>query len=346
MDLSKIKNILVVRTDRIGDVLLSTPVLENLRKSFPKAHIAVMVSPNALDIVQGNPNINEVIVYDKDNLHKTWSSSIKFALKLRKKKFDLSLIVHPTNRSHIIAFFSGIKYRVGYDRKFSFLLTQKIPHTKQHGEKHERDYCLDMLSVLGLQSEKFLPQMVLRKESEEFVDNLLNDLGLNTKQEKIVAMHPGASCPSKRWPLDYFSKLAQWLIKDKKTKIAIIGAKDNLGLGDRLAGLIDSASVINFTGRLTISQLASFLKRCCLFISNDSGPVHIASSVGTPVISIFGRKQPGLAPKRWGPLGKLDKVVHKDVGCTVCLAHNCNKNFLCLRSISPEEVYQLAVELL
>lgn len=342
MDLSRFKKILVIRTDRIGDVLLSTPVLFNLRKAFPQAHLAIMVTPYARDIVYGNPNINEVIIYDKRGLHKGWFATIEFAIAVAKKRFDLALVLHPTNRAHIVSFLAGIKHRIGYDKKFSFLLTYKLPDNKFKGKKHERDYALDLLIHLGLDVEKVMPFMPIRQDSEVQVERLFKVEGIDVSRDKLVAIHPGASCPSKRWPIDYFAKTARTLIKEKTVKIAIIGASENAQTARRLAGLIDSSSVIDFTGRTSVSQLASVLKRSNLFISNDSGPVHIASSLNTPVIAIFGRNQRGLSPKRWGPLGQRDRIVYKDVGCQLCLAHNCNKDFLCLKSIKPEEICELA----
>ena len=103
---------------------------------------------------------------------------------------------------------------------------------------------------------------------------------------------------------------------------------------------------VNFAGRLSVAELAALLKRCRLLISNDSGPVHVAAAVGTPVVDIFGRNQRGLSPMRWGPLGDGHIVLHKEVGCVTCLAHNCDIEFLCLTSLSVEEVYQAAVTIL
>jgi ADP-heptose:LPS heptosyltransferase len=103
---------------------------------------------------------------------------------------------------------------------------------------------------------------------------------------------------------------------------------------------------INIAGKTSVGQLAGLLQKCDLFISNDSGPVHIASAVGTPVVSIFGRAQKGLSPLRWGPTGSKDKVLHKDVGCIQCLAHNCRQEFLCLRSITVEDVVAAAAAIL
>jgi ADP-heptose:LPS heptosyltransferase len=105
-------------------------------------------------------------------------------------------------------------------------------------------------------------------------------------------------------------------------------------------------SAVNLAGKTSVSQLASILKRCRLFISNDSGPVHIASALGVAVISIFGRNQKGLSPDRWAPLGKNARVLHKEVGCVECLAHNCVKDFICLKAITAEDVIRVADSLL
>ncbi len=145
------KRILVVRTDRIGDVLLSTPVIKALRDNYPDAFIAMMVSPYAKDIIEGNPYLDEVIVFDKDTKHKGWWRSFKFSRYLKKKKFDLALILHPTNRVHLVTFHAGIPRRIGYNRKCGFLLTDKIGHTKQFGEKHELEYNLDLIRCLELE---------------------------------------------------------------------------------------------------------------------------------------------------------------------------------------------------
>ena len=119
------KRILIVRTDRIGDVLLSTPVIKALRDAWPYAYIAMIVSPYAKEIVEGNPYLDEVIIYNKDGKHRSALRTIKFALNLKKKKFDLAVILHPTNRVHLVSFLAGIKRRIGYDRKLGFLLNKK-----------------------------------------------------------------------------------------------------------------------------------------------------------------------------------------------------------------------------
>ena len=334
------KRILVSRTDRIGDVLLSTPAIKTLRKNFPKSYIAVMVRPYARDIVLGNPYLDEVIIYDKYGAQRSLYSTIRFAWKIRKKRFDLALILHPTNRAHIVIFLAGIKKRVGFNRKMGFLLTDKIEHKKQEGKKHELEYTLDIIRSLGLEAEDKELFMPIRKDSEMHIEEFLANSGVSP-EDRLVALHPGASCPSKIWPKERFARVVDRLADEFKVKVVVVAGLDDVDIGRDLLALLH-CPYIDATGKTTVSELASLLRRCHLFISNDSGPVHIASALGRPVVAIFGRSQPGLSSRRWGPTGKDDIVLHKDVGCKMCLAHNCQKGFACLKAISVEEVLSAA----
>lgn len=338
------RRILIVRTDRIGDVLLSTPVIKVLRDNYPHAYIAMIVSPYSKEIVDGNPYLDEVIIYDKDRKHKSWPRSIKFSRNLKKRKFDLALILHPTNRMHLVTYLAGIPRRIGYDQKLGFLLSDKITHTKQFGQKHEIEYNLDLIRYMGLETKDALPFMPLKAESEKWAEELLLKEQV-TKKDKLLAIHPGASCPSKIWPIDQFAEVADKLIEKYGFKVFVIaGPKDTALTQNVLENMLHPA--VNLGGKTSVSQMASLLKRCSLFISNDSGPVHVGSAVGVPVISIFGRSQKGLSPTRWGPWGLRDKFLHGTVGCIECLAHNCKKGFACLRAISVEDVLQAADEIL
>lgn len=338
------RRILIVRTDRIGDVLLSTPVVRALRDNFPHAYIAMMVSPYAKDIVEGNPYLDEVIIYDKDGKHKSWGRSYKFAHNLKNKRFDLAVIPHPTNRVHLVTYFAGIPRRIGYDRKFGFLLTDRIKHTKQFGEKHELEYTIDLISYLGIEAEDKSLFMPIKESSEKYVEDLFIREGIS-KVDKLLAVHPGASCPSKIWPNERFAEVADRIVKEYGFKVLVVCGPKDIFLAKNVVKHMRSKAV-NLAGRSSVSQLASIIKRCRLFISNDSGPVHIASALGTPVISIFGRDQKGLSPKRWGPVGLKDKILHKQVGCIECLAHNCEKEFACLKAITVEDVLSAVKQIL
>ena len=342
----KHKKILLARTDRLGDLVLTTPAIKAVRDAYPDAYIAMIVRPYAEEIVKDNPYLDEVILYDKYGKHKSFWATFKFAMEIRKRYFDRAIIFHPTNRMHMIAYIANIPRRIGYDNKLKFLLTDNIKNVKHLGMKHERDYTLDMLKSLGIESDEkelFIP---IDDNSISQAESIIADNGIR-KNERFIVMHPGASCASKIWPSERFAKLADILMQRHCIKIIVVSGKDEKDIfcADAVRKFMQNDALF-LTGKLSLRTLAALIKRAILFVSNDSGPVHIATAVGTPVIDIFGRGQPGLSPLRWGPLGPKDIVIHKDVGCKeTCLAHNCRKSFACIRAISVDDVYNAILSL-
>ena len=330
------KKILMVRLDRIGDVLLSTPAIKAVRDAYPDSHIAFMVQPYAKDIVEGNPYLNEVICYDKGGREGGLFGNLGFIMKLRQKKFELAIILHPTVRTHIVTLLAGIGVRAGFDKKMGFLLTNRIPHLKELGDRHEIDYTLDILKNIGIAPKDRSLYMPLKSESEERVKNIFNRNNIKDT-DMVISVNPGASCASKRWSAERFARVSDSIIERYGARVIILAGMADKFFGDRTASLIRKGC-INLSGNTSVADLASVLKRSRLFISNDSGPVHIACAIGTPVVAIFGRSDKGLSPKRWGPSGKYDIVLHKYVGCDVCLAHNCNIGFKCLEAITVNDV--------
>jgi len=338
------KKILIVRLDRIGDVLLSTPVIKALRDAYPDSYLSFMVRPYAREIVEGNPGLNSVIIYYKEGREKGFFGNLKFIWRLRKERFDLALILHPTARSHLVTALAGIPERVGYDKKKGFLLTKRIPHTKQFGLKHETEYTLDILKYIGVDAKDKALYMPMKSECEEKVKDILARNGIRDSDD-IIVINPGASCPSRRWSAERFAKLADSLVAGRGAKILIISGSMDKVFGDRVASFMTKRH-LNLSGKTSIGDIASIFRRARLVISNDSGPVHVACAVGTPVIAIFSRSDRGLSPKRWGPTGKGDIVLHKDVSCEVCLAHNCQRGFKCLEAITVEDVLAAADKIL
>ncbi|MCK9615165.1 MAG: glycosyltransferase family 9 protein [Candidatus Omnitrophica bacterium] len=335
------KKILIMRTDRLGDVILSTPAIANLRKFYPDSYIAFLCRPYTKEVIEGNPHLDEIIIYDKNKEHKSIFASIKFCLALRKKKFDTVFILNPNNRSNIIALFAGIPERIGLNRKMGRLLTHPIEDKKHEGKKHELEYTLDILKEAGVTITEKHTYFPIKKESEERIEDLLVTHGI--KNNSFLVIHPSASCPSKRWPQDYFVKLIRLINERTNLRIVLISAENEKKFAD---SLVKEKNTIDLRGILSISDIGALLKRSKLFISNDSGPVHIAASLNCPVISIFGRNDPGLSPVRWRPLGEKSFYIHKGNSCKNCLAHNCVLGFLCLKSITPEEVFALALKIL
>ncbi len=338
------KRILVIRLDRLGDVILSTPVLEALRHRFPHVFIAMLVRPLCQDAIVGNPFVNDVLLYDKDQAqHGVWAT-IRFARALRRYQFDTALVLHPSNRSHWIPWLARIPVRIGYHRKLPWLLTHRLAHRKQEGRQHESAYTLEMLQVFGITSVAPAPHVTVQASAAKRIEELLGESGI-APSDRLVGIHPSASCISKRWLPERFADVADRLVVQERAKICVVaGEADTIHAHAVIQRMRQPA--LNLAGRLNVAELAALLRRCQVLISNDSGPVHVAAAVGTPVVAIFGRNQRGLSPQRWGPIGDSHVILHKEVGCVTCLAHACDIEFLCLTALTADEVFRAVVSVL
>jgi len=161
----------------------------------------------------------------------------------------------------------------------------------------------------------------------------------------LVAIHPGASCPSKRWPAERFAAVADFLVERCGAKIVVVTGPEEKEIGERVVSSMKHPA-LRALGLFSLGELACLFKQSRALISNDSGPVHIASAVETPVVSIFGRWGGGLSPTRWGPTGPRSVSLHRDIGCRPCLAHRCPIGFACLKAIPVEEVLAAAEQVL
>lgn len=338
------KRLLVVRLDRLGDVVLSTPVLQALRAQWPQAFIAMLVAPACVDVVEGHPALNEVLTYDKTKAQRGLWATWRFAQRLRRLHFDTALVLHPSNRSHWLVWEAGIPTRIGWDRKAGWLLTHRLPHRKHEGRQHEAAYTLQLLELLGLTGLTPQPVIPVHREAVRHIAALLTGAGIGV-QERVVALHPSASCISKRWMPERFAAVADQLQQAHGVKICLVTGPDDTVFAEQVAQHMRTPAV-NLAGQLRVRELVALLQRSALLISNDSGPVHLAAAVGTPVVDLFGRNQAGLSPLRWGPLGAGHVILHKEVGCVTCLAHNCDIGFKCLTAITTDEVYTAAVSIL
>ncbi len=301
------KNILIVRTDRIGDVVLTTPAIKALREGYPGARISILINPLTQDLVKGNPYLDEVLIDDREHQNKGLGF-FKLVKLLHQKKFDLAIIFHTKKRTNLLCFLSGIPHRVGYkNNKFGFLLTDPIEDSRHLGEKHEAEYCLDVLKHLGVKADTLELFVPLQEEAVAWLKNL-EQTNCLAASDRLVIIHPGASDISKCWPQARFAEMIESLTKRYAVKIVLIGASKIAEISKRILSLA-SSPIIDLTGKTTVAQMAVLLKRSCLLVSNDSGPVHVASALGCPVVSIFTRNQPGINPERWKPLGKKTIVV-------------------------------------
>ena len=318
-----INKILVVRNVRFGEFLLNIPAFRALKKSYPKAKLILVVSPEVKELAQCINFIDQIIVWNnkKHNIFEI----LNFVKALRKSRFDLCVIFNPSKEFNLVSYLARIPRRVGYARKWDFLLTQKMPDNKHLGNKHEIDSNLELAYLAGANSRN---RDLFITINEEWIKDLLSKFNI-IEDSLLVAIHPWTSDAAKQWPLVNFYNLIKKLAGELKLKILIVGGKEEVSISNDFSKGLDN-SVINLTGETTLKQLAALLKKCRLLISNDSGPVHLAASVDTPVIVLFRNDIPAKGYLRWGPCHKDSVVIAKDK----------------LSEISVEEVFNKAKSLL
>lgn len=334
--------ILMTRIDRIGDVILTTPVFQILKETYPDSFLGVVVSSTVREAVQDNPYLDEVFVYDKKGKEKSPWGTWAFARKMARQKFDVCINFHATNRMFWLGLLAGIPCRIGHRRKAWRLLTHSIEERKREGEKHETEYNLELLDVLGVpRPEKIPPIHFPLREKDRL--SLLNKIP-ELKNKSYIVLSPSASCISKRWPPERFRKVGEMFHQKKGVSLCVTGTQaEKAACQEVVKGI--SAEAYDLSGKLTLGELGWLFKGSELLISNDSGPVHIAAALDVPVVSLFGRSDPGLSPTRWKPLGEKSVYIHKTLESgeeTIDYTVPCKR----LLEIAPEEVVEIAEKLL
>lgn len=299
---------LFIRTDRLGETLLNLPAMAALKAALPQASLTLLANPQLEPLLRDVPWIDRILPYQPDPTAWWLIEAVRLAGRLRRERFDLAIVSNPTKVFHVAVWLAGIPQRVGYDRKWGGLLTRRIPDDKALGESHEVEYNLQLIRALGLPFAD-PPWRLPRFEREESdIAQLLARQGVGAG-DRVVAVHPWTSNPRKAWPIERYQQLIRLAGERPGIRTVLIGGPEATGRAE--AAIPSGAPVVNLTGRLTLRQLAAFLARAAVLVSNDSGPVHVAAAVGTPTIVLFGTSEPGTGPRRWGPWGPGHRVIWK-----------------------------------
>lgn len=322
-------NILIIHTAFIGDIVLSTALIEKIAKRYEYSNIYYLTTPLGAQILKNNPNLKEIIVYDKKNKDKGVKGFLKIVKELRKKDIDLCLTPHRYLRSSLLTFFSGAKIKIGYDiAPFSFIFDKKIKYDKT---KHEVEKLLSFLDDrIEEDNERFELKLYPSNAEKSKADLLLKDI-LN---KKIVVLAPGSKWFTKMWPEEYFNILIDLLSKIENIQIVIVGGKEEKKINLEL-----TEKVLDLRGETSLLELAEVIRRSDIIVSNDSSPIHIGSAFeNVRVIGIFG---PTVKEFGFFPWSKNSMVFEeKDLYCRPCGIHGGNKcpekHFRCMRDIRPE----------
>jgi len=286
------KNILIVRNDRFGEFLLNIPAIRAVKESLEGSRVILAVDPYVKELAEKVPYVDEIITW-RNGRH-SLSETIGFSNLLKKKDIDVAVIMNPSKDTNIAVYMAGIPVRAGYARKWDFLLTKKIEDLKRLSQKHEVEYNLDLVKVIGAETKD--KSLVLKMDS--VID-----------RENIVVIHPWTSDPVKQWPEERFCELALRIAREMNSDVLIVGGPEEMQKSAIFNNL--DKRIKNITGKTTLVELAAVLSKSKMIISGDSGPVHMACAVGTPVVAIFRNDMPGKGPKRWGPRNDNSIVIEK-----------------------------------
>ena len=337
------KRILIVRTDRLGDVILTLPLLPLLRRCFPDAYIALLLRKYPAELIEGNPYANELLLYDNGDRPIPFKNMLTI---IRDRNFDVAIVVHPTPRLAWLMFRAGIPLRIGTGyRAYSLLFNKRVYEHRKDARRHEVEYNLNLLKQLGC-AMAGAPEFFLTvpPDVETRVDGLFRSLSIDRGKE-IIVVHPGTGGSAKEWPAEYFGRLALRLQADRDSQILVTGA----GGEEQKALQVVAATkgkAFSLAGRLSLQELCAIIKRADLFVSNSTGPLHIAVAVGTPVVGLFPQVT-SMSAARWGPYTSRKRVLAPDrpVDCRKCAGRN-DSPCECMKSISVDNVYEASLSLL
>jgi ADP-heptose:LPS heptosyltransferase len=331
--------ILLIRLDRVGDLVLSTPVLKVLRKKYPAAHIAMLTRAAAADIVRHNPNLDELIVY---------RGFLASAISLRKR-FDLviDLLMDYNLDSALLTALLAPRRSIGFDIEGRGRLFT-MPVRPAPERRHIIDHHLDLLRPLGCAAETEddrRPGITVDPATRDAADAWLKERGIGP-QHLLIALHPGGYYPSQRWPARHFSTLIGLLAaRYPQARFLLLGGTSDAALLSGIRAALDEdvrANAIAVSG-ISLISLAAFIAMSKLFIGNNSGPVHIATAVGTPTLSTIGPAIPWM----WRPYGAPDRnvVMSRELACSACGKGVCATHE-CMELITPGDMFREAERLI
>jgi lipopolysaccharide heptosyltransferase II len=297
--------ILVVRPDRVGDVVLSTPVFHTLKKSFENCFVGALVSSYTRPLLERNPNVDVIITDDprEEGPDDDFREKIK---EIRSQKFDVALLLMPTKRLAYMLFLAGIPYRVGVGHILYEVLTMMygVSRYKYNPLRHESEYMLDMVSKIGARERWTKPEIFLSEEEVHDARKYLEEKGFDAAQS-VVCIHPGSGHSSPNWEAGRYAELAARLLSTGR-QVLVTGSEGEKEFEQDFAGL--GAGLRSSFGELSLREFAAVVANMGVFISSSTGPMHIAAAVGTPTVSMF-CPLTACSPKLWGPLGNSSKLI-------------------------------------
>lgn len=335
-----IKRIVVRGPNWIGDAVMSEPALSALRRLFPQAELTLLVKPAVAELFKGHPDVAHILVYDDRGQHAGLTGKWRLANALRRGRFDLAILFQNAFEAALIAFLAGIPRRYGYATDGRrLLLSDPVPRPGRTAISHQVHYYLEMLRPLGCEEDAKSPRLVLFREEEAAMAKRLVESGVSGA-ELLIGLNPGSTYGgAKRWLPERFAETADRLAVQSGATVLIVGARGEESLARSIAEKIRARTVV-LSGQTSVRELMAAVKRCAVFVTNDTGPMHIAAAFGVPVVAVFG-------PTDWrttAPFGTGHALVRQPVDCSPCLLRECPIDHRCMTRVTVDDVFAAATK--
>lgn len=341
-----IHRIVVRGPNWLGDAVMCEPALSQVRTLFPQADITLLVKPAIADLLAEHPAVDRTLVYDDRGRHAGLSGKWTLAGVLRRHRFDLAILFQNAFEAAMISFLAGIPRRFGYatDGR-SLFLTDPVTLPSRNGQRHQVQYYWDLLKPLGGHGPASAPRLFVTAEESASMATRLADAGIGPA-DLLIGVNPGSTYGrAKRWLPDRYAEVANRLLKDMQADagvrvgVAVVGAKGEEQLGQEIAKQIKTRTVV-CSGHTTVRELMALVKRCQLFLTNDTGPMHVAAAFNIPLVAVFG-------PTDWqttSPYGVEAKLVRQPVSCAPCLLRECPIDHRCMTGVTVDQVYNATLQ--
>ncbi len=324
---SEPQRILLIRLSSLGDVVLTSPAIRAVRKAFPRAFISMIVGKRSADVIRENPHLDEVLTFDRKGRGRNTSEMRRMIAHLRHRHFDLSIDFQRRFRTSLLAYGAGASCRVGYHSGGGFLCTVCVP---DNGHEHAVERYQRLLKSVDIPPDGLETEMFVSEAAKALAEERLP-----RRDGFRLGMFPGAGWKPREWMAERFAAIGDRVAEHYQAEVVIFGGPAESALVHQIEEQMLSPAIV-LAGSLSVEQLAALIHRCDLFLSNDTGPMHIAVAMKVPTIALFG---PGNHLK-FGPIGDGHRLIRHETPCSPCkqFTDRC-KNNICMQKITVEEVW-------
>jgi heptosyltransferase-2 len=338
------KKILVIQTSFLGDTILTLPLIRSIKKNFPDTQVWILTTPQNSDVFSDNKDISEIITYDKHGEEDGVSGFIRKLKQIKQEHFDVLISAHRSMRTSLLVLFSHIPLRIGFSDSAMHFVYNRVVKRNIHVHEVERD--LSLLTPLNIGKEKwnYEANLYYSEQAKAFCDNIFEAYGI--RDELKIGINPFSIWHTKRWPKERFKILAEKILNELNGRVFIFGLEKDEEEADFIAD--GNKHIINIAGKTNLKELFCVISKMNMFITNDSGPMHIACAYNIPTVAIFGPTVPEFGFSPWGKNCMV--IERKGLKCRPCGKHGSfrcrEKHFKCMLDISVDEVFVAVKRLL